>query len=118
MAAYGYSSALTAAGAVVINFKASGDYQGTWGAIVDHNGQRSVVIGAYGSCDHCDRFQSRFGYEGGSQEELKLFGETYLHNPYTKQDVENQITFLSQDEDDWFDRETLELYKWALTFFN
>jgi len=118
MAAYGYSSALKAAGATVIDFKSSGDYQGTWGAVVDYNGQRSVVIGAYGSCDHCDHFQARFGYENWDETELAEFGASYLVNPYYKEDVERQIAFLSGDEDDWFNEETLELYKWALTFFN
>lgn len=118
MAAHGYSVALAAAGANVIEFKTSGDYQGTWGAIVDHNGQRSLVTGAYGSCDHCDKFQREFGYENWDETKLAEFGESYLHNPHYKEDVEREISFLSKDEDDWFDMEEIELYKWALTFFN
>lgn len=58
----GYSSALRAAGADVIDFKQIGSYQGTWGAIVDFQGQRSLVTGYYGSCSGCDAFEAQFGY--------------------------------------------------------
>jgi hypothetical protein len=117
----GYSSALTAAGAKVIDFKHFGDYQGTWGAIVDYNGERSLVTGSYGSCSMCDSYQAEFDryghpddvytrdgkyYDGDDQEitkeaydivserenqRLAEFGMAYLTNPSTKDIVQCQL---------------------------
>lgn len=56
----GYQQALTAAGAVVIDTKYAGSYQGTWGSVVEYNGKRGLVTGAFGSCSVCDSFQAEF----------------------------------------------------------
>jgi hypothetical protein len=58
----GYSYALRTAGADVVDFKTIGSYQGTWGAIVDFQGQRSLVTGYFGSCSVCDAYESQFGH--------------------------------------------------------
>jgi len=117
----GYSSALTAAGAKVIDFKHFGDYQGTWGAIVDYNGERSLVTGSYGSCSVCDSYQAEFdrygdvddvytrdgNYFNSDDQEITVeayglacaklsqrladFGRAYLTNPSTKDIVQRQL---------------------------
>ena len=55
-----YQQALIAAGAIVIDTKYSGSYQGTWGSVVEYNGKRGLVTGNYGSCSVCDAFQAEF----------------------------------------------------------
>lgn len=62
MSSYGYSGALQAAGAVVLEFRAFGSYQGDWYALVDYKGERGWIRGCYGSCSHCDAFESEFGW--------------------------------------------------------
>lgn len=62
-----YQSALTAAGATVIDTKYTGSYQGTWGTIVEYKGKRGLVIGSYGSCSYCDAFQSEFDRYGSDE---------------------------------------------------
>jgi hypothetical protein len=78
----GYREALEAAGAKVLDYKAFGDYQGTWIAITD----KGVIVGSYGSCSGCDAFEAEFGYsyEEGSpthQQRLAKFGQSYLDTP-------------------------------------
>ena len=68
----GYAQALEAAGAKVIDTKYAGSYQGTWGSIVEYNGKKGLVTGAYGSCSYCDAFEAEFGW-----------GIECSHNPET-----------------------------------
>lgn len=119
----GYSWALTAAGATVVEFKTTGSYQGTWGAIVDYNGERSLVTGYYGSCSHCDAYQAEFDRYGDSEdvhtrdgkyydgnyeeidretydimsarmnERLAEFGRSYLANPVDKATIQNHLDY-------------------------
>ena len=58
----GYTHALRTAGAEVLQYKQTGSYQGTWGAVCRYNGQTVLVTGYYGSCSVCDAYQSQFGY--------------------------------------------------------
>lgn len=60
----GYQSSLEAAGAKVIDTKYAGSYQGTWGSIVEYNGKKGLVTGAYGSCSGCDAFEAEFAWGG------------------------------------------------------
>ena len=96
-----------------------------------------LVVGSYGSCSHCDAFESEFGYDSclvwddeaedyieteRSKEDynqrLSDFGKRYLHNPYTKEMVEMRYESLKKTaDDDWFDMEDLELYEWAMSHF-
>lgn len=55
----GYCEALEAAGAKVKEYWETGDWQGTWFALLDDN---TVVVGSYGSCSGCDAFQAEFDY--------------------------------------------------------
>ena len=77
-----YELALEAAGCTVIEYVIFGSYQGEWLALVDHNGQRGVIEGSYGSCSGCDAFEAEFGWHDDErddyQERLKSFGEGYL----------------------------------------
>lgn len=84
----GYSSALRAAGADVIDFKQIGSYQGTWGAICDFQGQRVLVTGYYGSCSGCDAFEAQFGYMDDSpiqDEDGKYYTNWYKDEEITKE---------------------------------
>jgi hypothetical protein len=58
-----YRRAIEAAGAVVHEYGAFGDYQGTWWAKVTFEGKNGWVRGNYGSCSGCDAFQEEFGYD-------------------------------------------------------
>ena len=69
-----YQSALKAAGAKIIDTIYTGSYQGTWGSIVEYNGKKGLVIGSYGSCSHCDSFQSEFDRYGSNEIELNEDG--------------------------------------------
>lgn len=140
-----YQLTLEKAGAKVLDTHYTGSYQGSWGSIVEYNGEKLLVTGAYGSCSGCDAFQSEFDYFDTEPEErdgkyyrnygmveitkeeydqclIELdkryaeFGSYYLKNPMTKEMIETYISNLNKD--DWFDSEELELYTWALTFFN
>lgn len=144
----GYSEALTAAGARVLEYNEFGSYQGTWGAIVDYQGKIGLVTGSYGSCSVCDAFQSEFFYNGpctqrrdgkwentfGSvvskeeasvcntkyEEKLAEFGASYLHTILEREDVQRMIDQYNSkpDQEDWFDQEEREIYDWAITFFS
>jgi hypothetical protein len=139
-----YQLTLEKAGAIVLGFLMTGSYQGTWGAVVEYNGEKSLVTGSYGSCSYCDAFQSEFGYSLDEPEErdgkyyrgwddeiskeeydeyyVELdkkyaeFGSNYLRNTMTKELIQTYISNLNKE--DWFDSEEIELYTWALTFFN
>jgi hypothetical protein len=58
-----YVTALKAAGAEVLAEQQFGSYQGDWWAKVAFEGKLYWVHGAFGSCSHCDAFQSEFGYD-------------------------------------------------------
>jgi len=77
-----YQEALEAAGAKVLEYEYFGDYQGTWIALVDYNGQRGFVEGSFGSCSGCDAFQAEFDYDDYEKEDyqqrLSDFGKGYL----------------------------------------
>lgn len=140
-----YQLTLEKAGAKVLGILYTGSYQGSWGAIVEYNGIESLVTGSYGSCSYCDAFQREFSNYYDVPEEkngkfFKHFGDTeiteeeyyqyfrdldlkyaefgsyYLRNTMSKEMIETYISNLKKD--DWFDSEELELYEWALTFFN
>lgn len=61
----GYSESLKAAGAKVFDYWETGDYQGTWYALVEYNGKKGIVEGSYGSCSGCDSFLGEFDFGGG-----------------------------------------------------
>lgn len=58
----GYSEALEAAGAKVLEYKQFGSYQGDWLAFVEYNGEKGIAQGSYGSCSGCDAFEAEFSY--------------------------------------------------------
>ena len=58
-----YQDSLVAAGARVLAFEHFGDWQGSWVALVEYQGQRGWVQGSFGSCDYCDAFQSQFDWD-------------------------------------------------------
>jgi hypothetical protein len=101
----GYSSALIAAGAEVLDFETFGDYQGTWIAEVNYNGQHGFVVGAYGSCSHCDAFEAEFDSayddETDYQEKLKRFGESYLNHILTLDDLKRDYAKYVVEDWDW-----------------
>ena len=138
----GYREAIEAAGAKVVDFKETGSYQGSWGAVIEVAGVRSLAVGSYGSCGGCDAFMGEFDFNDTPSEEngkffvnweevteevyretvsaynsrLADFGRSYVTTPMSKTDIEAQLAQF--DADEWFDEEQKELYVWALTFFN
>jgi hypothetical protein len=135
-----YQQAMTAAGAKVLDTLYAGSYQGTWGSIVEFEGKKGLVTGAFGSCSHCDAFQSEFDVwmwgmpterEGkyfddygdeitkeqydqehqAYQNRLAEFGMSYLKVIQDKWDVENQLK--NRPEDEWWDDEMGQLLRWA-----
>ena len=56
----GYEMCIKMAGAKVIDSEQFGDYQGTWIAKINYNGEVGYVYGAFGSCGGCDEFLSEF----------------------------------------------------------
>lgn len=136
-----YQEALVAAGAKVIDTLYAGTYQGTWGSIVEFEGKRGLVTGAFGSCSYCDAFESEFddycwdlpterdgkyvdsyGDEISKEQhdaeheayrkKLADFGASYLKVIQDKWDVQNQLDNLP--DDDWWDDEMGMLLKWAV----
>lgn len=139
----GYQSALAAAGAKVIDSYFAGCYQGTWGSIIEYKGKKGLVTGAFGSCTHCDAFESEFG--GSYGEEIFFHEESGEYRVYqdgtrTKEEYEEQeaskerrlaefgqrYLHVIQDKwdvenqlknyhpDEWYDSEMKELLQWAL----
>lgn len=82
-----YESALEAAGAKVLAFETFGDYQGTWVAKVEYNGEVGYVEGSYGSCSGCDAFEGEFGYCDPSPEALAAFGKAYLDGVFSAEQM-------------------------------
>ena len=112
----GYSTALRAAGCDILEYEEFGDYQGSWYALVELNGEVGLVEGSYGSCSGCDAFQGEFGYDDEDapdyQERLAAFGEGYL----PPLPIDLRITQLTESikKYDWNDDETAlrQLINW------
>ena len=90
-----YRDSLVAAGARVLAFEHFGDWQGSWIALVEYQGQRGWVQGAFGSCDYCDAFQSEFSWDSDFacqdvQQQLAQFGRGYLDDMLTTEQVLRQ----------------------------
>jgi hypothetical protein len=135
-----YKLALEAAGAIIVEYKEFGSYQGTWIAVLKDG---TFIEGAYGSCSGCDSFQSEFDYDSSNdvferdgkyyksydeeitfeefsesnrmyENKLKRFGETYLKDNQSlqmmKERYENRI-----NSNDHFNDEEEEIYNWILS---
>ena len=90
-----YQESLEAAGARVLDFAHFGDWQGSWMALVEYQGQRGWAQGFFGSCDHCDAFQAQFDWDSDFacedvQQRLAQFGRTYLDDLQTTEQVLRQ----------------------------
>ena len=118
-----YQQALEAAGARVIAFQEFGDWQGSWVALVEYQGERGWVQGAFGSCDHCDSFQAEFDWDSDFacedvQERLAQFGRSYLDDLRTtaqvlaQYDADSDWDSESEDAAFWV-RETQQTYRVA-----
>ena len=87
-----YQQSLVAAGARVLAFEHFGDWQGSWVALVEYQGQRGWVQGSFGSCDYCDAFQAEFDWDSDfacedTQVQLANFGRVYLDDLQTTEQV-------------------------------
>jgi hypothetical protein len=130
-----YERALEAAGAKVLEFRAFGDWSGTWWAKVILNGKESWISGSFGSCSGCDAFEAEFGFEDHYcekhlfsdddeaevanceecnkmqalfKEKLAAFGKYYLDNcQFTQEEAEKTVK-----EDLEWDMELQEMYDW------
>lgn len=105
----GYAHALRTAGAEVVDFKEIGSYQGTWGAVVDFQGQRSLVTGYYGSCSVCDAYQAQFGW---SSDEPYYNHETDKY--YINQWSDEEIT--KETHDAILEKEKQELIDFGMSY--
>jgi len=90
-----YQDSLVAAGARVLAFEHFGDWQGSWVALVEYQGQRGWVQGFFGSCDYCDAFQAEFDWDSDFacedvQNRLAQFGRGYLDDLQTTAQVLRQ----------------------------
>ena len=108
-----YEESLVAAGARVLAFSHFGDWQGSWVAFVDYQGQRGWVQGAFGSCDYCDAFQSEFSWDSdftceSVQEQLAQFGRNYLNDLQTTEQILRQY-----DTDADWDEESESVAFWV-----
>jgi hypothetical protein len=143
-----YLKALEAAGAKVIEYQEFGSYQGAWMALVEHNGQRVIIEGSYGSCSGCDAFEAEFSYnEMPAIEDGKYYktGRTWDDEDECTEDeykqaiadyekrladfgagyllnpYDKQIIQTRLDnllKDDWFADEDREALEWALEKLN
>ena len=107
-----YRESLVAAGARVLDFAHFGDWQGSWVALVEYQGQRGWVQGSFGSCDYCDAFQSQFDWDSDFacedvQQRLAQFGRTYLSDLQTTEQVLRQY-----DSDSSWDEESENVAFW------
>lgn len=87
-----YRESLEAAGARILAFQEFGDWQGSWLALVEYQGERGWVQGSFGSCDHCDAFQAEFDWDSDFacedvQTRLVEFGRSYLDDLQTFEQV-------------------------------
>ena len=92
----GYYQALEAAGAKILGYNTTGNYQGTWGAVVIYDGKLGLVTGAYGSCSVCDSFESEFGYKSDCEVYYNAENDKYYSNSYDFSE-DNEITKESYD---------------------
>ena len=116
-----YRDSLEAAGARVIAFEHFGDWQGSWVALVEYQGQRGWVQGSFGSCDYCDAFQSEFSWDSDFtcedvQDRLAQFGRGYLDDLQTTEQILRQYDADADwDEDSeaaaFWVRETEQTYR-------
>jgi len=115
-----YEQSLVAAGARVIAFEHFGDWQGSWLALVEYQGERGWVRGGFGSCDICDAFQSEFNWDDDFacedvQSRLAQFGRAYLDDMQTTEqllrqyDADSSWDSESEDVAFWI-RETVQTY--------
>ena len=86
----------------MLDFAHFGDWQGSWMALVEYQGQRGWVQGFFGSCDYCDAFQAEFDWDSDFacedvQERLAQFGRSYLDDLQTTEQVLRQY----DDAADW-----------------
>ena len=108
-----YQESLEAAGARVLDFAHFGDWQGSWVALVEYQGQRGWVQGSFGSCDYCDAFQSQFDWDSDFacedvQDRLAQFGRTYLDDLQTTEQVLRQY-----DTDADWDSDSASAASWV-----
>lgn len=108
-----YQESLVAAGARVLDFAHFGDWQGSWMALVEYQGQRGWVQGSFGSCDYCDAFQSEFDWDSDFacedvQQRLAQFGRTYLDDLQTTEQVLRQY-----DSDAEWDTDSASAAAWV-----
>lgn len=133
----GYTQALEAAGAKLIDYDSFGDLQGTWLALVDYNGQRVWIRGGYGSCSACDAFKAAFSdinegcsendhdYEAQEgcetckvqqqkyQQELADFGKRYMTgNEWTQDEMVNEL--VREVEENTWDDKPVEMLNFVL----
>jgi hypothetical protein len=83
----GYREALECAGAEVHAYEEFGDYQGVWLAYVTFDGVTGFIRDYFGSCSGCDAFEDEMGYINPTKEQLGKFGERYLEDILTKEEV-------------------------------
>lgn len=108
-----YQESLVAAGARVIEFGEFGDWQGTWLALVEYQGQRGWVQGYFGSCTGCDAFQAAFDWDSDFvcedvQQRLAQFGRNYLNDLQTTEEVLREY-----DRDSVWDSDSEQAASWV-----
>jgi hypothetical protein len=109
-----YKTALEASGCVVHEYITTGDYQGTWYALVEYNGKVGVVSGSYGSCSGCDAFEAEFGWdEQDKLDPVKVsqFTKSYLDSLRTTDEVINENDKNKDDVDYEEFKQSLEKMK-------
>jgi len=107
-----YRDSLIAAGARVIAYEHFGDWQGSWIALVEYQGQQGWVQGAFGSCDYCDAFQSQFDWDTDFacedvKDRLAQFGRSYLDDLQTTEQILRKY-----NEDSSWDSESEDAAFW------
>ena len=120
----GYTEAMEAAGATILNYEEFGSYQGDWWAKVSYEGRVFWVHGSFGSCSGCDAFQAEFGYghdeecsehryeypppencpncdqsKAAYQIKLAEFGKSYLFSDLTQEEAEKEANPYDWDSD-------------------
>jgi hypothetical protein len=112
----GYTTALVKAGATLHAETHSGDWQGTWYAIITYRGMLGVCSGSYGSCGGCDAFQSwrdNFGWDHEiTDAEYAAFARDYLDNIDTFEKVKASLE--SRVEDGWDSQSAEETLAWLI----
>lgn len=98
----GYIRALKAAGATVHDDYRTDDWQGTWIAHVTYEGKDGFAVGAFGSCEVCDSWQSFEGQHHDddfniSKEKRAQFGRGYLRHLDTLKELKARY----QEQSGW-----------------